>query len=239
MKRTSKVPEDDHKAPLLVVDIPCLRNALFTLCATKESSAHGRRIPEGNDPPSVDIETSSKNHESHILEQQTQDTELKLHLQRGRTATYRSNGAILLVLLASTTDGDQEKKDPRNTDFCPHLQVDTSNPGIERSAHPVVVEEVAAHPHRGSRVYSNDVGEPADEETIEHGDGHNRAKVFDDCRQAEESGVVEDGRGNESGVKGREGVTVVCESLVVERWHGEALLLVPGHDDCEDELDDD
>jgi len=177
--RTSKVPEDDHEAPLLVEHVPRLWNALFTLGAAKNRQRMSGGY-KGNHRPSVDIETSSKNHESHILEQQTQDTESKYTDER--TGTYRSNRAILLVLLASTANGDQEKKDPRDTDFCPHLQVDTANPGIERSAHPEVVEEVATHPHRGSRVYSDDVGEPADEEAIEHGDGHNRAKVFNDCR---------------------------------------------------------
>ena len=142
-------------------------------------------------------------------------------------------------MLASTANGDQEKQDPRNTDFSPHLQVDAANPGVERSAHPEVVEEVAAHPHRGARVYSGDIGEPADEEAIEHGDGHDRAIVFDDYRQAEESGAVQDGRGNESGVKGCEGVAVVREGLVVEGWHGEALLLVTRHEESEEELDDD
>src|SRR5258706_15849568 len=91
----------------------------------------------------------------------------------GRTATYKGNIPIPLVLLASTANGDQEKKNPRDTDFCPHLQVDAANPGVERSAHPEVVEEVAAHPHRCSRVYRDGVGEPTDEEAIEHGDGHN------------------------------------------------------------------
>ena len=155
------------------------------------------------------------------------------------TETYRCNTSILLVLLASTADSDQEKKDPRNTDFCPHLQVDAADPRVERSAHPVVVEEVAAHSHRGPSVHSDSVSEPADEEAIEHGDGHNRAKIFDDCGKAEESSVVQDSRGNEGRVKGSEGIAVVRESLVVEGWHGETLLLVARHDEREEELDDD
>lgn len=156
-----------------------------------------------------------------------------------RAGTYRSNIPVLLVLLASTADSDQEKKNPRDTDFCPHLQVDAGDPRVERSAHPVVVEEVAAHPHRGSSAHSDGVGEPADEEAIEHGDSHNRAKIFNDCRKAEEPGVVQDSRGNESRVKGREGVAIVCEGLVVEGWHREAFLLVAGHDEREEKLDDD
>jgi hypothetical protein len=142
-------------------------------------------------------------------------------------------------LLASTANGDQEKKDPRNTDFCPHLQVNTADPRVERSAHPVVVEEVAAHPHRGTSVHSDGVGEPADEEAIKHGDRHNRAKVFDDRREAEESGVVQDSRGNESRVKGREGVAVVRESFVIKGRHGETLLFVARHDERKEKLDND
>lgn len=50
---------------------------------------------------------------------------------------------------------------------------------------------------------------------------------------------MQDSRGNDSRVESCESVTVVCESLVVEGWHGEALLLVTRHDECEKELDDD
>lgn len=46
-------------------------------------------------------------------------------------------------------------------------------------------------------------------------------------------------RGNESRIKGREGVAVVRESLVIEGWHRKTLLLVARHDDREEELDND
>lgn len=156
-----------------------------------------------------------------------------------RAGTYGCNISVLFVLLASTADSDQEKKDPRNTDFCPHLQVDAADPGVEWSTHPVVIEEVAAHSHRGSRVHSDNVDEPADEKAIEHGNGHNRAKIFDDCREAEESSIMQDGRGNEGGVKRCKSIAVVRESLVIEGWHGETLLFVARHDERKEELDDD
>lgn len=63
--RTCEVPEDNHEAPLLVEHVPCLRDALFTLGTAKDrehTSADTR-----NRLPSVNIKTSSKNHESHIL----------------------------------------------------------------------------------------------------------------------------------------------------------------------------
>lgn len=72
--RTSKVPEDDHKAPLLVEDVPRLRNALLTLGTAKESSAQ-RAKDTGNHPPGVNIEAGSKNHESHILGNEVRTTE--------------------------------------------------------------------------------------------------------------------------------------------------------------------
>ena len=49
MIRTSKVPEDDHEAPLLVEHVPRLRNALFTLGAAKNHLHMSNRM--SREPP--------------------------------------------------------------------------------------------------------------------------------------------------------------------------------------------
>ena len=47
---TSKIPEDDEEAPLLVEHVPGLRDALFALAAR------------------VEVEPGSEAHERHVLE---------------------------------------------------------------------------------------------------------------------------------------------------------------------------
>ena len=67
---------------------------------------------------SVDIETCGKNHVCHVV----------------------SKTAKLLVLFHRAGQRNEKEQDPRDSDFCEHLQVDGSNTGVERNTHKVVVD---------------------------------------------------------------------------------------------------
>ena len=44
-----------------------------------------------------------------------------------QSCTYGSNVTVGLVLLASTRDGHEEYKDPRDADLCPHFEANAAN----------------------------------------------------------------------------------------------------------------
>ena len=62
------------------------------------------------------------------------------------------------------------------------------------------------------------------------------AVVVDDFGEAEYVVVVKDGGGDEGTVDRENGVTVVHESLVSQRWHRQAFLHITWHDPREEEL---
>jgi hypothetical protein len=59
---TSKIPKNDHEAPFLMVHVPSLRNAFFTL-STKPKLVNAKKNIYTGIIPSIDVETSSQAHE--------------------------------------------------------------------------------------------------------------------------------------------------------------------------------
>lgn len=104
--------------------------------------------------------------------------------------------------------------------------------------HPEVVHEVPGHPDSGAVKDCNPVRDQRKTEAPKDTNGHDSAKVVDDSAKAEDAEPVEDGGGDESGIPACQGVAVVHEGFVVQRWNREAFLLVARHDECKEELED-
>lgn len=145
-------------------------------------------------------------------------------------STCRCDISVDLVLLASSRDGNQVEQNPRDTDLCPHLQIDIPDSGVEGGTHKDIIRKIPAHPHRLPSQDSPEVRRKANHEPINHTRRHQPTKVIDDLREAEEVGGVEDVGGDHGEVEGSEGVAFVLEGFVVEAGNGEAFLPVAGHD---------
>lgn len=86
-RNSSKVPENEHVAPLLIEDVPCGRNALLAFHA------------------GVDIEKMGQHHK----------------------VKRNADVAMLFLELERARNSEEEKNDPRDSNFRPHLQVDSAN----------------------------------------------------------------------------------------------------------------
>ena len=110
--------------------------------------------------------------------------------QPDHICTYRSDIAVRLVLLASTGDRQEENNDPWDADLSPHLEANRTDARVQRSAHEIIVKEIARHANGGPSHHCPQVGDQRDTEPVDHGDGHNVAIVVDDLSQSENTSVV-------------------------------------------------
>lgn len=142
----------------------------------------------------------------------------------------------MFILFARTRDGEEKDDDPRDTDFRPHFQVNRANSGVQSGAHEDIVYEVTRHAHLFTTGDGPEVSPKGYGEAPDHGNSHDVAVVVDDFRKPEYVVVVK-GRGSDEGEVDREKcVTVVHESLVSQRGHGQAFLHIPWHDPGKKEL---
>ena len=142
----------------------------------------------------------------------------------------------MFILFACAGDGQEEHYDPRNANFCPHFQVNGANSRVESGAHEDIVYEVTRHAHLFTTCDGPKVSPKGYSEAPDHGNRHDVAVVIDDLRKAEYVVIVKERGSDEGEVDRVERITVVHESLVSQRWHGQALLHITWHDPCEEEL---
>ena len=84
--------------------------------------------------------------------------------------TYGCNISIFFILMATTRNGQKEDDDPRNANFCPHLEVDRANAGVQASTHKNVVDEIAGHANLITSCDGVEIHPEGDCETVDHRD---------------------------------------------------------------------
>lgn len=86
--------------------------------------------------------------------------------------TYRGNITKGLILLASTRNRQEKYSDPRNADFSPHLEANTTDTRVQRGTHEIVIEEVSRHADGSPSHHRPQIGDQRDTKAVDHGDGH-------------------------------------------------------------------
>lgn len=145
----------------------------------------------------------------------------------------------MFILLACARDGQEEHDNPRDADLRPHLQVDRADSRIEGGAHEDVVYEATRHAHLFTTCDGPKVSAKGYSEAPDHGNRHDVAIVIDDLCQTEYVVIMEERGGDKGEVDRVERIAVVHESLVSQRWHGQAFLHIAWHDPREEELVED
>lgn len=146
-----------------------------------------------------------------------------------------ANVAIDLVLLRARSDRQCPQQDPANPNLGPHLDVDAPDPRVERSAHKVVVHDVARHPVPLAR----DIDDRRECEPRNRRHREERTVEVDNLGEVEHAAEMERGDNCDGRVEGGVGVAVVFECTAAEGRDGKSHLLVPGHGEGEEELKED
>lgn len=113
--------------------------------------------------------------------------------------THRCDVPILLVLLAPSRNSQEEDNDPRNANFCPHLQVNGADSRVQGSTHEDIIQEIPGHSHLCPGGDRNKVHPKRHSKTIYHSHGHDMAIVIDDFGQAENARDMEERGGSHCG----------------------------------------
>lgn len=128
----------------------------------------------------------------------------------------RGHVAIGLVLLETGPQSDEVQREPGQSDFEEHFQVQQPPTWVQWSTHEEIVQVVAGH----SVVITGDKQRPqvqhdGESETRDDGTGHDLAEDVDDGVKLEDPGDVQ--RDDQSGrhVQRPHGVTVVWQLLVL------------------------
>ena len=147
--------------------------------------------------------------------------------------------SILFVLMAPTRNGQEEDNDPRDSDLCPHLEVNRANARVQASTHKDIVNEIAGHANLVTSCDGEEVHSKGDCKPVYHRNGHDMTIVGDDFCEPEDVKIVEQSSSDHRDVDGPESIAVVRQRLVSKRRDWESFLLVTWHNPSEKELIDD
>lgn len=81
------------------------------------------------------------------------------------------------------------------------------------------------------------IGDKRDAKAVNHRHSHQVSKIVDYFGEAEDVEVMERSGGDEGDIKRHQGIAVVCESFVVERWNRQPFLFIPGEYPCNEKLE--
>lgn len=124
--------------------------------------------------------------------------------------------AVLLVLASGSTEGEDQKNEPRHADLEEHLEVkDTEHARVQLSTHEEIIDGVAGHAVLLATVQSGEVGNEGDDKTAKDGDRQKRTKLVNGVVHWPDTGEVQNTQNGKGEVQADVGIAVVWELLVV------------------------
>jgi hypothetical protein len=137
-------------------------------------------------------------------------------MSKNHEGSRGSNVTTGLVLLESAGNRDVKQNRPWNTNFCPHLEVNYANAGVQGSSHEKIIKQVARHTVVGTLDMGGDENKSGQGEPPHDSNGHDVAKVINDVGKSENTSDVKESGEGQSAVPSCETIAEVRQ--LKEKW---------------------
>lgn len=133
-------------------------------------------------------------------------------------ANLRTDVAVSFPLFQSRGQGQEEKEEPRDSDFEEHLKVQVlTDSRVQWGPHEAIVNGITGH----SMVVTGDINgvevqQPRAGDSIENGKRHEFTEIIDDVAQMEHIGEVQYETDGDGGVEREHGITEVRQLTVFQ-----------------------